>query len=43
MASALFDGALVAVRGGGDLATGVVYRVVKAGFRVVVTELARRS
>lgn len=41
MASALFDGALVLVRGGGDLATGVVYRVVKAGFPVVVMELAR--
>ena len=29
------------VRGGGDLASGVVYRLVKAGFPVVVTELAR--
>lgn len=31
---------LVVVRGGGDLATGVVLRLVRAGFPVVVTELA---
>lgn len=29
------------VRGGGDLASGVVYRLVKAGFPVLVTEVAR--
>lgn len=31
---------LTVVRGGGDLATGVVYRLVRAGFPVVVTEAA---
>lgn len=31
--------ALVLVRGGGDLATGVVYRLVRAGLPVVVAEL----
>ena len=41
MASALFSDLLIVVRGGGDLATGVVYRLVKAGFPVIVTELAR--
>ncbi len=30
----------VVVRGGGDLASGVIYRLSKAGFPVVVTELA---
>ena len=39
MASALFDFAPVLVRGGGDLASGVVFRLHKAGFPVVVTEL----
>lgn len=32
---------LVVIRGGGDLATGVAYRLQKAGFRIVVLELAR--
>ena len=32
---------LVIVRGGGDLATGVVYRLHRAGFPVIVTELQR--
>jgi xanthine dehydrogenase accessory factor len=32
---------LVLVRGGGDLATGVVARLHRSGFRVVVTELER--
>ena len=41
MASALFEPVPVLVRGGGDLASGVIYRLVKAGFPVVVTELAR--
>ena len=31
---------LVVVRGGGDLATGVVWRLTRAGARVLVTELA---
>ncbi len=35
----LFDGVLCLVRGGGDLASGVVYRLAKAGFPVVITEL----
>lgn len=37
----LFSDCLVVVRGGGDLATGVVYRLHKAGFPVVVLELKR--
>ncbi|MEM7332072.1 MAG: selenium-dependent molybdenum cofactor biosynthesis protein YqeB [Chloroflexota bacterium] len=32
---------LVVVRGGGDLATGIIYRLHKAGFPVVVLELPR--
>lgn len=36
----LFPGHLVLVRGGGDLATGVAYRLTRAGFPVVVCELA---
>lgn len=30
---------IVIVRGGGDLASGVVYRLIRAGLRVIVTEL----
>lgn len=41
MGMMLFSGVLILVRGGGDLATGVVYRLSKAGFPVVVTELAQ--
>jgi xanthine dehydrogenase accessory factor len=37
----LFDNMPVCVRGGGDLATGLAYRLVKAGFPVVVLELER--
>lgn len=37
----LFEHVPVVVRGGGDLASGVVYRLTKAGFPVLVTELAR--
>ena len=36
----LFDQHLVIVRGGGDLGTGVVARLHRSGFPVVVTELA---
>jgi len=36
----LFPDTVVLVRGGGDLATGVAARLVRAGFPVVVTELA---
>jgi xanthine dehydrogenase accessory factor len=34
-------GSLVLLRGGGDLATGVAWRLTRAGFPVVVCELAR--
>lgn len=37
----LFKDYLVLIRGGGDLATGVVYRLHKSGFPVVVLELER--
>jgi xanthine dehydrogenase accessory factor len=37
----LFANSLVIVRGGGDLATGAVYRLHKAGFPVIVLELAQ--
>ncbi|MCB9453612.1 MAG: EF2563 family selenium-dependent molybdenum hydroxylase system protein [Anaerolineaceae bacterium] len=40
MASALFSHVPVVVRGGGDLASGVIYRLRRAGFPVIVTELA---
>ena len=36
----LFEQVPVIVRGGGDLASGVTYRLYRAGFRVIVTELA---
>lgn len=39
MASAYFSGARVAVRGGGDLASGVIARLHRAGFPVMVLEL----
>jgi xanthine dehydrogenase accessory factor len=39
MASAFFSRALILVRGGGDLASGVIYRLYRAGFPVIVTEL----
>jgi len=39
MALGLFDQTLIVVRGGGDLASGVIYRLHRAGFPVVVTEL----
>lgn len=38
---AFFDGVTVVVLGGGDLASGVIYRLHRAGFPVVVTELAK--
>ena len=37
----LFSDHLVIIRGGGDLATGVAYRLHKAGFPIVVLELER--
>ncbi|NWG17024.1 MAG: EF2563 family selenium-dependent molybdenum hydroxylase system protein [Chloroflexi bacterium] len=41
MASVFFRRALVLVRGGGDLASGAIYRLHRAGFPVIVTELAQ--
>jgi xanthine dehydrogenase accessory factor len=38
MASGLFSSVPVLVRGGGDLGSGVIYRLHRAGFPVVVTE-----
>ena len=35
----LFEDHLIVVRGGGDLATGTVFRLRRAGFPVVVLEL----
>jgi xanthine dehydrogenase accessory factor len=40
MASVLFERCPVVVRGGGDLASGVIYKLHRAGFPVMVTELA---
>lgn len=40
MASVYFSRTTVLVRGGGDLASGVIYRLHRAGFPVVVTELS---
>ena len=37
----LFKRILIAVIGGGDLASGVIYRLHRAGFAVMVTELAK--
>jgi xanthine dehydrogenase accessory factor len=40
---AMIQGSLVVVRGAGDLATGVILRLVRAGFRVAALETARPS
>ncbi len=37
----LFEEYLVCLRGGGDIASGVAYRLCRAGFPVVILELAR--
>lgn len=37
----LFPNHLVLIRGGGDIATGVAYRLHKAGFSIIVLELER--
>lgn len=37
----MFEALRVVVLGGGDLASGVVYRLHRSGFRLLVTELAR--
>ncbi len=34
---------LIIVRGGGDIATGTIYKLWKSGYRVLVTEIARPS
>lgn len=39
MTESLFSVLRVVVRGGGDLASGVIYRLVRAGFPVIVLEL----
>ena len=39
----MIQGQLVVVRGAGDLATGVIIRLVNAGFRVIALETARPS
>jgi xanthine dehydrogenase accessory factor len=36
----LFNNCLIIVRGGGDLGTGVIYRLSKSGFPIIVLELA---
>jgi xanthine dehydrogenase accessory factor len=40
MESVLFERCPVVVRGGGDLASGVIYKLHRAGFPVMVTELS---
>ena len=35
------DTPLIAVKGAGDLATGVIHRLTRAGFRVIASELAQ--
>ncbi|MDL2314618.1 hypothetical protein LJC36_06515, partial [Desulfovibrio sp. OttesenSCG-928-C14] len=35
------DSGLVAIRGGGDIATGVIQKFQRAGFRVAVLEIPR--
>ena len=30
---------LIVVRGGGDIATGTIHRLVKCGYKVIVTEV----
>ena len=37
----LFENLPVVIKGGGDLATGAAYRLVRAGFPVLITELER--
>src|SRR5918912_2713844 len=37
----LFPNTLILIKGGGDLGTGVAWRLHKAGFPVVITELAQ--
>ena len=34
---------LIIVRGGGDLATGTIYKLYKSGFSVLVLEIAKPS
>jgi xanthine dehydrogenase accessory factor len=41
MLAVSMDGQLVVVKGAGDLATGVAYRLHRAGFKIVMTELPR--
>ena len=39
----LFPHALILIRGAGDLASGVAYRLHQAGFPLVMTEIAQPS
>ena len=32
---------LIIVRGGGDIATGTIYKLVKSGFHVLILEIAQ--
>ena len=34
---------LIIVRGGGDIATGTIYKLVKSGFHVLILEIAHPS
>ena len=34
---------LIVVRGGGDIATGTIHRLVKCGYKVIVTEVENPS
>src|SRR5205085_3726912 len=36
-----YEDTLVAVKGAGDLATGVIHRLVRSGFAIMATELAK--
>lgn len=39
----MFENLLVVVRGGGDIATGIIHRLYMAGFRVIVLEIEKPS
>lgn len=41
MAFRQFESVPILLKGGGDLASGVAYRLIKAGFPVIITELAK--
>ena len=39
----MFNDKLVLLRGGGDIATGIAYVLYNAGFKIIITEIARPS